>query len=128
MLRKIEIIFVTPTSFPSSQPNSGKQSVIESNAARRFKGILLSQHSLCSLEYWMPKLNPALFEPLTRIENACRRASGVMLNTPSLSPPENELVRREIQEIRDALEAFKAAVEAGEVTGFKARGLTSHDN
>jgi hypothetical protein len=30
------------------------------------------------------------------------------------------LVLREIQEIREALEAFKAAVEAGEMTGFKA--------
>jgi hypothetical protein len=29
------------------------------------------------------------------------------------------LVRREIQKIRDALEAFKAAVEAGEMTGLK---------
>ncbi len=29
---------------------------------------------------------------------------------------EKSLVRREIQEIRDAIEAFKAAVEAGEVT------------
>ena len=28
------------------------------------------------------------------------------LNAPSLSPRENELVRREIQEIRDALEAL----------------------
>src|SRR5260221_437858 len=30
---------------------------------------------------------------------------------------------REIQEIRDALEAFKAAVEAGEMTGFKRSGM-----
>jgi hypothetical protein len=28
-----------------------------------------------------------------------------------------------IQEIRDALEAFKAAVEAGEMTGFKEGGM-----
>src|SRR6266404_2865245 len=34
----------------------------------------------------------------------------------------NRLARREIQEIRDALEAFKAAVEAGEVTGFRDEG------
>jgi hypothetical protein len=54
-----------------------------------------------------------------------------MLNAPSLSPRENELVQREIQEIRDALEAFKAAVEAGEVTGFKTAGcghITVSDN
>jgi hypothetical protein len=74
----------------------------------------------------MPMLNPTLFEPLKRIENACRRASGIMLTAPSLTPRENELVLREIQEIRDALEAFKAAVEAGEMTGFKDGGIRSH--
>ncbi len=51
-----------------------------------------------------------------RIENALNRLSGVMLNAPSLSPRENELVQREILDIRDALKPFKAAVEAGEVT------------
>jgi hypothetical protein len=40
----------------------------------------------------MPELNSALFEPLTRIENACRRASNIMLNAPSLPPRENELM------------------------------------
>jgi hypothetical protein len=37
------------------------------------------------------------------------------------------LVLREIQEIREALEAFKAAVEAWEMTGFKDGGMRSHD-
>jgi hypothetical protein len=74
----------------------------------------------------MSKLNPLLFEPLTRIENACRRASNIMLNAPSLPPRENELIVREIQEIRNALEAFKAAVEAGEMTGFKHSGMRAH--
>jgi hypothetical protein len=74
----------------------------------------------------MQNLNSALFEPLKRIENACRRASNIMLNAPSLAPRENELIAQEIQEIRDALQAFKAAVEAGEMTGFKRGGLTSH--
>jgi hypothetical protein len=46
-----------------------------------------------------------------------------MLAAPSLTPRENELVRREIQETRDALEACKAAVEAREVTGFKHREM-----
>ncbi len=41
-----------------------------------------------------------------------------MLNAPNLTPKDIELVWRKIQEIRDAREAFKAAVEAGEVTGF----------
>jgi uncharacterized coiled-coil DUF342 family protein len=66
---------------------------------------------------------PVLFEPLTRIENACRRASNIMLNAPTLPPQENELIAREIQEIRDALEAFKSAVEAGEMTGFRHTGM-----
>ena len=70
----------------------------------------------------MPKLNPALFDPLTRIENACRRASNIMLTAPD-PPRENEMVLREIQEIREALEAFNAAVETGEMTGFKADGM-----
>ena len=74
----------------------------------------------------MPRLNPALFDPLTRIENACRRVSGVMLTAPNLAPKDSELVRREIQEIGEALEAFKAAVESGEVTGFKDDGIRSH--
>jgi hypothetical protein len=38
-----------------------------------------------------------------------------MLTASNLAPKDIELVRREIQEIRDALEAFKA----GEVTGFQ---------
>jgi len=73
----------------------------------------------------MPELNPALFDPLTRIENACRRASNIMLT--AVDPPrENEMVLREIQEIREALDAFKAAVEAGEVTGFQNGAIRSH--
>ncbi len=75
----------------------------------------------------MLKLNPALFEPLTRIENACRRVSGVMLTALNVAPKDIDLVRREIQEIGDALEAFKAAVEAGEVTGFKDGAMQAHD-
>ena len=70
----------------------------------------------------MPKLNPALFDPLTRIENACRRASNIMLTAPE-PPRENKLVMREIQEIEEALNAFKAAVATGERTGFKDDGL-----
>jgi len=38
---------------------------------------------------------------------------------PDLPPWENELIARVIQEIRDALEAFKTAVQAGEMTGYK---------
>jgi uncharacterized coiled-coil DUF342 family protein len=75
----------------------------------------------------MEALNFALFGPLTRIENACRRVSKMMLTSPSLAPKENELVTKEIQEIREALDALKAAVEAGEMTGFRSGGLRGHD-
>ena len=61
---------------------------------------------------YMPKLNPALFDPLTRIENACRRASNIMLTAPD-PPRDNEMVLRDVQEIREAPEAFNAAVEPG---------------
>ncbi len=42
-----------------------------------------------------------------------------MLTASSLPPKDIELVRREIQEIREALEGFKTAVEPGEVSGFQ---------
>jgi hypothetical protein len=41
---------------------------------------------------------------------------------PICRPRENCLIAQEIQEIRDALEAFKAAVEAGEMTGSRTVG------
>jgi hypothetical protein len=47
----------------------------------------------------------------------------IILTTGDLAPKDNELVLREIHEIREALEAFNAAVEIGEITGFKDDGL-----
>ena len=41
----------------------------------------------------LAELNPDLFNPLTRIENACRRASNIMLTAPD-PPRENEMVLR----------------------------------
>jgi hypothetical protein len=43
------------------------------------------------------------------------------------APKDIELVGREIQEIGGALEAFRAAVDAREMTGFKDGGMWSHD-
>jgi hypothetical protein len=40
---------------------------------------------------------------------------------------DSELVRREIQEIKDAFEAFKAAVETGEMTGSVSERMTRPD-
>ncbi len=67
----------------------------------------------------MTKLNPALLEPLARIENACRRGAALMVSAPNLSIKDIESVLLEIQEIRNAFEAFKAAVEARDITGFQ---------
>ncbi len=44
------------------------------------------------------------------------RVSGVMLTASDLAPKEIDLVHREIQEIGEALEAFKTAVEAHEIS------------
>ena len=41
-------------------------------------------------------------------------------------PKDSALVQREIQKLREALEAFKAAVEPGEVTGYKDGSLKAH--
>jgi hypothetical protein len=46
-----------------------------------------------------------------------------MLNAPNLVPRDNELVQRGIQEIRDTLEAFKAAVGPREVSGLRAGAM-----
>jgi hypothetical protein len=62
-----------------------------------------------------------LFDPLTRIENACRRVSGIMLTAPNPTK-DSKAVRTEIKEMADALEA----VEAGEVTGFQNGAIRSH--
>jgi hypothetical protein len=42
-----------------------------------------------------------------------------------MQPGESEVVRREIQEMHEALQAFEVAVKAGETTGFKDSGIKS---
>ncbi|HEY4780793.1 MAG TPA: hypothetical protein VIH54_03180 [Chthoniobacterales bacterium] len=54
-----------------------------------------------------PKLDPALFEPLTRIENACRRASNIMFTAPNTALKGDELIAKD-----DSLEAFEVAVRS----------------
>jgi hypothetical protein len=49
----------------------------------------------------MPKLNPALFDALTRIENACRRVSGIMLTASNLAPKDIDLVQRDRRRFLD---------------------------
>ena len=55
----------------------------------------------------MATLNPALFEPLKRLEDAARRAGGVLFTAPDVSPTKDEMIAKEIQEMRDALQALK---------------------
>jgi hypothetical protein len=73
----------------------------------------------------MPTLNPAVFDPLTRIENAARRASGLLLAAPDVSATKDGIIAKEIQEMRDALHAFQTAIEAGEAAGFKNGSMRS---
>jgi hypothetical protein len=43
----------------------------------------------------------------------------VLLTAPDVSPKKDEMIAKEIQEMRDALQALPAAIEAGEVAGFQ---------
>ena len=66
-------------------------------------------------------------EPLKRIENAARRAPGHNAQTaPNSVPKDTELATKEIREMCDALKVFGAAVEAGEMPGFKDSAIRSH--
>jgi hypothetical protein len=70
--------------------------------------------------------NPKLIEPLTRIENAARRAMGAMFTADKTPPKDLDLVRREVQEIKDALQAFESAVASGEMIGQEDNVIRSH--
>ncbi|HET9375318.1 MAG TPA: hypothetical protein VFO40_10110 [Chthoniobacterales bacterium] len=48
----------------------------------------------------MATLNPALFEPLKRLEDVARRAGGVLLTAPDVSPKKDEMIAKEIQDAR----------------------------
>jgi len=68
---------------------------------------------------------PSSFEPLKRIKDTAR-AAGVLLTAPDVSPTKDEMIAKEIQEMRDAIQAFQTAIEAGEVAGFKNGAIRSH--
>jgi hypothetical protein len=46
---------------------------------------------------------PVLFDPISRVENVARRGMGAMGYCGNLAPKDNEIIAREIQEIKDAL-------------------------
>jgi len=49
-----------------------------------------------------------------------------LLTVPDVSAKKDEMIAKEIQEIRDALQAFQTAIETGEVAGFKDGAIRSH--
>jgi hypothetical protein len=77
---------------------------------------------MCTTEH-MRKPNPALFDPLKRMEDASRRAGGVILTAPEAPLQDNPRIALEIREMEQALADFKSAVARGETVGEVARGL-----
>jgi hypothetical protein len=64
----------------------------------------------------VPIPNQKLFAPMDRVENAARRAKGIMITAGNATPPkENELLRKEITEIKNALAEFEETIQAGEL-------------
>jgi hypothetical protein len=45
----------------------------------------------------------------------------VLLTAPDVSATKDEMIRKEIQEMRDTLQAFQTPIEAGEVAGIQER-------
>ena len=74
----------------------------------------------------MPLPNPKLIEPLQRIENAARRAMGAMFTADKTPPKDLHLVQREVEEIKDALQAFESAIASGEMIGHQDNAIRSH--
>jgi hypothetical protein len=67
----------------------------------------------------MPKLNPALFEPLKRIENAARRATGVLLTAPDVPATKDEMIAKEIRKSGALYKHFRPRSKAEELAGFQ---------
>jgi hypothetical protein len=73
----------------------------------------------------MAKVNPALFDPLSRIESAARRAADLLTTTRD-APRDSALIRQELKEMADALDAFERAVDNGERPGFSDGSMRAH--
>jgi hypothetical protein len=73
----------------------------------------------CTVGY--PKLTSRRFQRWTILalrsffdpKRSAGRVSGIMPNSANRTPRDSRFIQREIQEIRNALEAFKAAFEKG---------------
>src|SRR6266481_639733 len=55
-----------------------------------------------------------------------RQAAGVLVTAPDISAKRDEMIAKEIQDMRDALQAFQTAIEAGEVAGFQSGAIRWH--
>jgi hypothetical protein len=62
----------------------------------------------------MFKPNPTLFDPIARVENTARRAMNIMCTAPDVAPKDSAPVAKEVQEIKEALQAFEAAIVTGQ--------------
>jgi hypothetical protein len=92
-----------------------EQTAIRSSVSRRFKVSCLVG---LTCVHWNAGRRSSTQLFLSRChgsKNACRRNA----ERPEPGTKYRELVRHEIQEIRHGLEAFKAAVEGGEVPGLR---------
>jgi hypothetical protein len=67
--------------------------------------------------------NRALFDPLKRMEDASRRASGIIMTAPEAPLQNNPRIALEIREMERALADFKAAVKRGETVGYVSTGM-----
>ena len=70
----------------------------------------------------MATLNPALFEPLKRLEDVARRAGGVLLTAPDVSPTKDEMIAKGIQ----TNARRSPGIEAGEAAGFQDGAIRPH--
>jgi len=72
----------------------------------------------------MPQPNPALFDPLRRLEESSRRCGGIILSGPERQLHDHPMILTEIAEMESAIADFKAAIERGETVGTIDRGMS----
>jgi hypothetical protein len=81
---------------------------------------------MLDLYYYHAATESKIDRPLERSENAARRAMGIMFTASKTPPKDLALVQREVQEIKDALQAFESAVASGEMIGQQDNSIRSH--
>jgi flagellar biosynthesis/type III secretory pathway protein FliH len=77
----------------------------------------------------MSPLDASLLEPSNESKTLLEDSEDLqtcMPTAPDVSATKDEMIAKETQEMRDALQAFQTAIEAGEVAGFKNGAARSH--